>query len=355
MSNIYVVIMLIGISCVFLGTYVGLKVKINLINARWRNLRKNASEKRRKEYGSKRHLYRHLQKVNVYLLIVSMIVSSMYFMSASVSRLDYVNADSNMTKKMEETYRNPMDRLDQNTEKKVKEMFMDYLFFSWFEEEEGRTKENYREKVDKLFEGSEFVSDVLEKKPVGKKGDVYATYVDRQREIDQAKIPEGATLEQVRQGKALPKQLTVDEYVEEYALWEKRYLLYPIAANLQQMARTAVDVQTTMMKYSEYEDDWDEIIEYAMHGIQFYLALMFYISSGESKADCCYWIAKTFYDLAQKMPAEYAEYVEHCYLMAYAFAEKGLSCKSVNYQMDDHISDIIEIKDKADKALDNMM
>lgn len=71
------------------------------------------------------------------------------------------------------------------------------------------------------------------------------------------------------------------------------------------MARTALDVQTTMMRYmEEYKEDWDEIIEYAFYGIQGYLALLFYASSEESKADCCYWIAKTFYDLAQKMPDE---------------------------------------------------
>ena len=79
---------------------------------------------------------------------------------------------------------------------------------------------------------------------------------------------------------------------------------------------------------------------------------MFYISAGESKADCCYWIAKIFYDLAQEMPAEYAEYAEHCNLMAYTFAEKGLTYESADYQKDDHISDMIEIRDKADKALE---
>lgn len=340
--------MLIGIPCVFLGTYIGLKVKVDLINARWRNLRKNASKARQEEYSSRRHLYRSLKKMNAYLLVVSLIVGSMYFMSASASILEPAIADSSQTKKIEETYRNPMDRLAQNTAMKVSEIFKDYLFFPWFEEEEGRTKESYSEKVDKLLEGCEPVSDVLAKKPEEEKeSKAYDAYVSRQREIDQAKVPEGATLEQVQRGEVLPKELTVDEYIEEYSLWEKRYLLYPIAANLQQMARTAVDVQTTMMKYSEYEDDWDEIIEYAMNGIQLYLALMFYKSSGESKADCCYWIAKTFCDLAQKMPAEYAGYIEHCYLMAYTFAEKGLSYENTDQQVDDHIADMIEIRDKA--------
>lgn len=117
------------------------------------------------------------------------------------------------------------------------------------------------------------------------------------------------------------------------------------------MARTAIDVYTTMLKYREYEDDWDEIIEYALYGIQGYVALLLYASSGESQADCCYWIAKTFYDLAQNMPKEYGEYVEHCYLMAYTFAEKGLSYQNADEQIDHHISEIKKIRNNADEAL----
>lgn len=218
MSNIYAVVTLIGIPCVFFGAYVGLKVKIDLINARWSNLRKKASKERQKEYSGKRRLYRRFQKLNTYLLVISMIMSSIHFMNASVSIYDSVVVDSSLTEKIGLTYKNPMDRLAQNTKEKVNEIFKDYLFFAWFEEEKGRTKRKYRENVNQLFEGSEPVSDALEKKPAGEECDAYAAYVDRQREIDQAKVPEGATLEQVQRGEVLPKELTVDEYIEEYDL-----------------------------------------------------------------------------------------------------------------------------------------
>ncbi len=347
MSNVYIVILLIGILCVLFGGVVGLTVKIYFTNARL----EKSKGKRKKEYDRKIQLYKCYRTILVCLLTVSIVANAVYFKYVFTDSTAAAAVDDNLPEEVKVTYNDPKDRLAQNTEGKVKNIFIDYLFFSWFGEEEERTKENYKAKADELFVGKESMSDV-NKKLEGKEKDAYDAYVARQNEIDLAKVPAGATLEQVRQGKVLPRKLTVDEYKEEYGLWEKRYSLYPTAANLQQAARSAVDVQTTMMKYSEYEDNWDEIIEYAMHGIQFYMALMLYASAGESKADCCYWIAKIFYDLAEKMPAEYAEYVEHCYLMAYTFAQKGLSYKSVNQQADDHISDMTAIKDKADKALE---
>lgn len=44
--------------------------------------------------------------------------------------------------------------------------------------------------------------------------------------------------------------------------------------------------------------------------------------------------------------------MEHCYLMAYTFAEKGLYYVNMNNQKDDHILDLEKIRNNADRALE---
>ncbi len=351
MSSIYIVITLIGTLCVLSAVIcILLTIKIHLDCER----RGKSKAKRQQEYDEEIRHCRCIRKILIVLLMVCIVAEVIFLSLALTGPLDPDVTEDNLAEKAKIVQNDPKDRLAQNKEEKIKTLFIDYLFFSWY----GGEKEKYVENVRGLFDGKELVADAQEENLEGEDKDIYAAYVKRQNEIDLKRVPDGATLEQVWKGEVMAEKLTVDEYQEEYELWSRRCELCPTAACQQQMGRTAVDVQTTMMAYPEYEDEWDVIIEYAMRGIQAYLALMFYISADESKADCCYWIAKVFYDLAEKLSAmsaeidESADYAEHCYLMAYAFAEVGLGYESVDQRTDDHIDQMIKIRDKAETVLE---
>lgn len=268
--------------------------------------------------------------------------------------LDNEELDETLTANFKTEYIDLKATLAQNQEQKIEKIFSDYLFFPADNEGEEKTREDYKRKVDDLFGGKEPRCDISEN---GIDDDIRTAYEEDRKKlaaIDEQKVPEGATLEQVRSGEIAALVLDVQIYKEEYRLWNNCYIFCPTAASLQQMGRSALDVQTMMMRYDEYQDDWDVIIEYAGYGIQDYNDLLYYESASESKADCCYWIAKTFYDLAQNMPDEYSIYNEHCYLMAFAFAEKGISYSNAGNAEDDHILELIKIRNRASEILDGL-
>lgn len=347
MDTIYIIILLIGFFCVL--SVIVIHKKVSLDDKRRERCTK---EKNRERYEKRIKLFGNMKKVVVFALVADIFVVIARFIIALTNNSDVSNGNNNSIETVKLTSINLQERLGHNWEEKVKIIFDDYLFFSWFEGDEKRTKEYYKQKLDEMLDGKEPVSDMPKKMLEEEKRKAYDEYHSQLGYIDEEKVPEGNTLEQVQKCEVLPKELDVETYKKEYDLWNKCNLLCPTADNLQQMARAALDVQTVMIRYAEYRDNWDEIIEYARHGIEGYLSLLFYTSSKESKADCCYWIAKTYYDLAQNMPDEYSEYVEHCYLMAYTFAEKGLSYKNTDGQKDDHILDIEKIRNHADKALE---
>lgn len=348
MDIIYVIRLLIGTFCVLFFAYVGLAVKIRLDCRRRENCSK---EKKRKEYGKVIRRFRCLRKIINYVLVADMIVDIMC-MSGSADQINADDTESGLVEIIETVRIDPKMRLLQNTEEKVGNICNNVLFSPWEGEAESREKEYYRERLDEILEGRAPISDKPEEALTEEEKMAYDVYLSQLEIIEQMKVPEGASLEDVQTGKVSPLMLDAGTYKEEYQLRDKCYLLCPMAENLQQKARAALDVQTAMVRYlEEYGDEWDEIIEYALYGIEGYLSLFFFASSRESKADCCYWIAKTFYDLAEKMPDKYKNHVRHCYLMAYTFAEKGLCYKNMGSQEDDHIAGLENIKNKADLSL----
>ncbi len=349
MNIIRFFIILIGILCVLL--IILIEIKIGFEGARGD---KCTNRKNKKIYNDRRYLWEKVKKIITYILVVDLALSVIYIGVFSVINMNRIGTDLTEKTEVEVVTIDPKSSLAQDNEEKIESLFEKDLYFSWYEYRGENPEEYYRMKVDEMLEGKEPMYDVAGKVLEGDQKAAYDSYVDQIEEIDKEKVPDepqNATLEQVRRGEIRQEELSSYLYVEEYGLWKKRYLLWPTADNLQQTGRSALDVQTTMIKHPEYEDNWDEIIEYAVYGIQSYLALIFYISSDESKADCCYWIAKTYYDLAQKMPDEFDGYDEHCYWMAYTFAQKGVSYISIDDQKDDHSLDLVKIRDNADIAL----
>lgn len=231
---------------------------------------------------------------------------------------------------------------------RVEENYYEYLNYLWYEEL-GNSKEEYLAKVNKWLEEGEITGDSLEEMLEGESKEEYDYIEQLLQSIEKKKLSKDGTKEDVWDGTGYLNQLSVGVYIREYKLRWKCFIICPTAAMLQQSARAALDVETVEIKDSA---EWDVVTEYAGYGIQGYVSLMFYALSGESKADCCYWIAKTYKDLAENTPGEYTQYEQHCYLMAYAFAAAGEGYAGIDSKKSHHLADLAAIRHKVESVLD---
>lgn len=234
---------------------------------------------------------------------------------------------------------------------RVEENYYEYLNYLWYEEL-GNSKEKYLAKVKEWLEGGEITGDSLEEMLEGESKEEYKNMEQLLQSIENQKLSKDGIKKAVWDGTGYLNQLSVDVYKREYKLRWKCFIICPTAAMLQQAARAALDVETVEIKDSA---EWDVVTEYAGYGIQGYVSLMFYTLSGESKADCCYWIAKTYKDLAENTPEEYKQYEQHCYLMAYAFAAAGEDYAGIDSKESHHLADLAAIRSKVESTLDKIL
>lgn len=346
-NHAYIIVLLIPTFCVLAGYLVcRFKVKLNCDRAET-----CGTESCREEYYKKAKRDKRVGKwfgVAAFVCTIISITLNVIFWVSTKKEENAIN-DSNISEANESF--DPKEIHKQAEEQSVENLFHDYLFFDWYKETEGNRKQGYKDKIDDLIEGKESVTDASENLLEGEEKKAYLKCKEEIAAIDELKVPEGHTLEELRNGEIDPLPLDVDTHKEEHDLWASCYLLCPTAANLQQKARSAMDVQNRMMQYQEYSNSWEEIIEYAYIGIWGYIDLLLFQAAGESKPDCCYWIGKAFYELAQSMPDEYEEYREHCYWMAYAFAEKGMEYMNESEGENEHLTDLQEMQNHVGEIL----
>ena len=99
------------------------------------------------------------------------------------------------------------------------------------------------------------------------------------------------------------------------------YNIKPDPSMLQQASKASADAAIGLSADSGAIETTVKQAGLAVNG---YLCLMRYEHAGESKADCCFWIAKILRILSETMPKEWEGLVEHCEMLSYAFCELGV-------------------------------
>lgn len=233
----------------------------------------------------------------------------------------------------------------------VTEFFKDKLFFSWYEESSRigcEKKRFYVEQIEYFMEKEENQISKMNdgigrmEKP---EEEIYDENIKQLDKIENSKVPIGYTREDVEMGRVMPLALNADTYLWEYELRWTCYGIRPSIPMLQQTAKAAEDA-TISLSNDIYRVV--EMVEYAGYAVIHYLCLTRFDEAKESKADCCYWIAKLFCVLSEHLPKEWGDMMEHCVLMSYAFCEKGVDYVNTLKEKNDHENDLIQLREKMD-------
>lgn len=241
----------------------------------------------------------------------------------------------------------------EKTEEVIKDIVKNSLFFSWYEKapgDMGQKKDYYRNNVADLIESGEeqpFIEKAIAQTEENETI-VYNKNIEELDRIEAKKVPEGYKREDVEMGAVSPLQLDADTYLWEYEMRWQCYIIKSSASMLQQLARAAMDYTVVS---SENIRNMADIIKYAGYAVTHYLCLMRLEDVEESKADCCYWIAKAFYILADNLPEDFKEFIEHCKLMSLAFCELGVSYLDTSGEENDHGNDLKRLRDEIDARI----
>lgn len=159
------------------------------------------------------------------------------------------------------------------------------------------------------------------------------------------RVPEGYSLEDVQQGKIAPLPVTADTSMREADMRWENYYIKPDVSMLQQASKASADAAIGLSKDSGVIEI---TVKYAVYAVNGYLCLMRYERAGESKADCCFWIAKTFRILSETLPEEWVELVEHCEMLSYAFCELGVRYLNELNEKNDHAGELLLLREEMD-------
>ena len=240
-----------------------------------------------------------------------------------------------------------IDREDKMTEKEiVTEYAKENLFFDWYGNVPNGLsvkRKYYAEKCGSVLEqldNSLLHEEAGEKEISSEEEAAYGENIKYLDKIEESKVPEGSTRADVEGGKVKPLTVSVDTYLWEYMLRRQCYVITPAVPMLQQMARAAED---SVILLAEDPYRVVEMIEMAGSALTDYFCLMRFHESGESRADCCYWMAKLFCVTAEHLPAEWTELIDHCELMAYTFCERGVAYLNILDVENDHEKDLWQL------------
>lgn len=151
------------------------------------------------------------------------------------------------------------------------------------------------------------------------------------------RVPEGHSLKDVQEGKIPPLPITADTAMREADMRWENYYIKPDVSMLQQASKASADAA---IGFSKDVGVIEMVVKYAGCAVNGYLSLMRYECAGESKADCCFWIAKIFRILSETMPGEWEESVEHCEMLSYAFCEMGVRYLDELDEKNDHADEL---------------
>lgn len=240
---------------------------------------------------------------------------------------------------------------ERTEEEAVTALFKDRLFFSLYEEA-SKTKSGKRQFyvnfVDGLMDEKEKQISIMDlgiSRTEKTEDEIYDENIKQLDEIENSKVPIEYTREDVEKGLVMPLTVSVDVYLWEYEMRWQCYIIKPTISMLQQTAKAAEDA--TILLSDEYYRV-TEMVEYAGYAVTHYLCLTRFDGAGESKADCCYWIAKLFCVLSESLPKEWVNMIEHCKLMSFAFCEKGVDYLNTLEEKNDHENDLLRLRDEMD-------
>lgn len=240
---------------------------------------------------------------------------------------------------------------ERTEEEAVTALFKDGLFFSLYEEapktKSGR-RQFYVNFVDGLMDEKEkqiLIMDFGISRTEKTEDEIYDENIKQLDEIENSKVPIEYTREDVEKGLVMPLTVSVDVYLWEYEIRWQCYIIKPTISMLQQTAKAAEDAAILLsVEYHRVT----EMVEYAGYAFTHYLCLARFDGAGESKADCCYWIAKLFCVLSESLPKEWENMIEHCKLMSFAFCEKGVDYLDTLEEKNDHENDLLLLRDEMD-------
>lgn len=152
-------------------------------------------------------------------------------------------------------------------------------------------------------------------------------------------------LEDVQQGKVPPLPISGDTAKTEADMRWQNYVIKQEVSMLQQASKASADAAIGFSKDSSLIE---MTVQYAVYAVNGYLLLMRYKIAGESKADCCFWIAKIFRILSDTLPEEWGGLVEHCEMLSYAFCEIGVSYLETLDEKNDHANELLKLYDEMD-------
>lgn len=236
-------------------------------------------------------------------------------------------------------------------EEVVTALFKEGLFFSLYEEApktKSERKQIYVKFVDDLM-GAKGTNNLIMDNGISrteKTGSViYSENIEQLDKIENSKVPAGYTREDVEKGLVMPLTVGADIYLWEYELRWQCYVINPTNSMLQQTAKAAEDAAILL---STDDSRVVEMVECAGYAVTHYLCLARFDWAGESKADCCYWMAKLFCILSESLPKEWEDMIEHCKLMSFAFCEKGVDFLLMLDEKNDHENELLQLRDKMD-------
>ena len=244
----------------------------------------------------------------------------------------------------------PVHQIERKSEMTEEDILTDIaektLYLDWYKDapNEQREREKYYvEQVEKLFggqEGQTLQKEVGERRRTESENLIYQENTEVLNKIENSKVPEGATREEVENGTVKPLAVSGDTYLLEYALRWQCYMIHPGFPMLRQMAKAAEDAAISLAAESFRAV---EMMEAAGWAFAHYSCLMRFRDTGESKADCCYWIAKLFCVIAEHLPGDCTDLIEHCKLMAYAFCQKGMEYLNASDEENDHEDELKDL------------
>ena len=178
-----------------------------------------------------------------------------------------------------------------------------------------------------------------------RESNAYAKNIELLGKMELDRVPEGYSLEDVQQGKVAPLPVAADTAMREADMRWENYYIKPDASMLKQASKASADAA---IGFSEDSSVIEIAVKYAAYAVNGYLGLMRYEGAGESKADCCFWIAKVFRIISGSMPKEWVELVEHCEMLSYAFCELGVRYLSELNEKNDHADELLQLREEMD-------
>lgn len=244
----------------------------------------------------------------------------------------------------------PVHQIERESEMTEAEILTDMaqktLCLDWYTEAPDGKSERVKYYVEQITarleaqEGQALSTEVGERRRTESENLIYQENVKLLDGIENSKVPKDATREEVEKGTVKPLAVSGETYLLEYALRWQCYVIQPAFPMLRQMAKAAEDAAISLAAESFRAV---EMMEAAGWAFAHYSCLMRFRDTGESKADCCYWIAKLFCVIAEHLPADCTDLIAHCKLMAYAFCQKGMEYLNTLEEANDHGDELKEL------------